>query len=291
MSQSVGYTSFQGVGGHGSLLSGCGHILKPLAAGDSRSAREAAFYKALGAASPLAPFAPAFFGVREVCGVPHLELEDLTARFSLPCVLDVKMGSRSTGLDAPPEKVAREAAKWPPQARLGLRFSGMRVGWREGAGGEPQWRACRGEALRGGLPDDGGDAAPAAALREFLGGGKGRPLRRDVVPPLLARLAALQLWFSTQSQFRFFGSSLLLVYDGDGGAHAPGGDGGGAAAAVAQPPPPPVELRMIDFAHVWDAGEEARPGCDEGYLLGLETLARALRGLLIEAEATAAAPR
>ena len=277
------YTAFQGVGGHGSLLSGCGRVLKPLAAGDSRSTREAAFYEALGAARcapALAPFVPAFFGVREVCGVPHLELEDLTARFSLPCVLDVKMGSRSTGPDAPPDKVAREAAKWPPQARLGLRFSGMRVGWREGAGGEPRWRERTGEALRGSLPDDGGDAAPAAALREFLGGGgERRPLRRDVVPPLLARLAALRAWFLMQSQFRFFGSSLLLVYDGDGGA-APGG-----GAAAQPPPPPPVELRMIDFAHVWDAGEEAPAGCDEGYLLGLETLARALRALLLEEEA------
>jgi endonuclease IV len=39
---------------------------------------------------------------------------------------------------------------------------------------------------------------------------------------------------------------------------------------------------MIDFAHVWDAGEGARAGCDEGYLRGLDTLERALRALLLE---------
>ena len=289
----VTLSSFRGVGGHGSLLSGDGRVLKPLPSEDPRSARELAFYEALrgpGAAG-LAPLTPAFFGVREVSGMPHLDLEDLTAHFLLPCVLDVKMGARSAGADAAPEKVAREAAKWPPQARLGLRFSGMRVGWRA-AGGAPQWRECSGEALRGRLPDDGGDAAPAAALREFLGGGGGEgatgALRRDVLPPLLARLDALRAWFSTQRQFLFYGSSLLIVYEGDGGGRGSGA-GGGAGAAASGGAPAAVEARMIDFAHVWSADEKAPAGCDEGYLLGLATLERVLRGLLDSGGADAAA--
>jgi hypothetical protein len=36
------------------------------------------------------------------------------------------MGARSVGPDAPPEKAALDAAKWPPQGRLGLRFCGLR---------------------------------------------------------------------------------------------------------------------------------------------------------------------
>ena len=262
------------VGGHAGMLRDAarGLILKPLPPGDARAARERAFYEA--AAPPLAAFLPRFHGVRAVRGLPHLALEDLAgAPFALPCVLDVKMGVRSWGEGASEEKAAREAAKWPPQARLGLRFTGMRVG-RLGAGGAPEWRAWRARAL----PCGGGDEAPVAALTDFLGGGAGDgSARLDVVPPLLEKLRALEAWFCAQREFRFYGSSLLLVYDG---VEAGGGRGDGGGAAVAPRAPPAVQLRMIDFAHACRAEEGAPPGCDAGYLVGLRTLARALRSLL-----------
>jgi hypothetical protein len=66
------------------------------------------------------------------------------------------------------------------------------------------------------------------------------------------------------TRYRFFGSSLLLIYDGSG--HKP-----------------EVELRMIDFANTCDvttlageAGDSNSP--DAGYLKGLQSLMDILNG-------------
>jgi hypothetical protein len=70
-------------------------------------------------------------------------------------------------------------------------------------------------------------------FREFLFDGE--RVRYEAVPPFLDRLLAIRLWMASQAEFRLYGSSLLFIYEGD-----------------AQPGAPPrVDLRMIDFAHVW----------------------------------------
>lgn len=95
------------------------------------------------------PFVPAFYGVIKLrespeCEVrfslvfllPHsfkvsyIELEDLTAGFRKPCVMDVKLGTRTYGPFACPAKVASQQAKAfaTTAATLGLRLIGVKVG-------------------------------------------------------------------------------------------------------------------------------------------------------------------
>jgi hypothetical protein len=187
-----------------------------------------------------------------------LVLADLTAGLARPCVMDVKMGVQSWDGAADAAKRAREGAKWPAQARLGLRFTGMVV---QGAGGAQQ-RYDR--AFCHSLPCE-GDEGPRLALQAFLAEGGGA-LRRAVAAALLARLEKIVEWFAVQREFHFYASSLLLVYEGAGDAPAARAD-----------------VRMIDFAHVQAApadGAAAASGRDEGYLTGLHTLVRCLQGML-----------
>ena len=242
----------------------------------------------------------------------YLELEDVTARYARPCVMDVKMGVQTWAEDAPLAKIAREAAKYGSHHELGYRIVGMRMWVGDGIESGDCRSRCSGNARRmdsggGGGPtalshgyrtlgrDFGYALTPATAastgLRAFLSGGS--RLRIDVLPPLLERLLELRAWIAVQEEFRFHGSSLLLTYegadeedsvrDGDGGV-----DGGSDGGAGARPPSPVADVRMIDFAHVWSvrrsAGGDARGAGasftrsqdsderDSGYLLGLDSL-------------------
>jgi len=87
----------------------------------------------------------------------------------------------------------------------------------------------------------------------------------DVIPKFLEKLKKFNKIIRNATRFRFFGSSLLLIYDGSG--HRPD-----------------VEVRMIDFANTCHssslAGEEDEtPNTpDAGYLKGLQSLIDILNG-------------
>ena len=73
----------------------------------------------------------------------------------------------------------------------------------------------------------------------------------------LRELHSIRLWFEDQRVYRFFATSLLLVYDADFLMHSSPTDSKSIA--------PIVRVRMIDFAHVYPA-EGAR---DANYIHGL----------------------
>ena len=64
--------------------------------------------------------------------------------------------------------------------------------------------------------------------------------------------------FQSRRACRFYGSSLLLIYEGD------------------EKEPPKTDVRMIDFAHVYPITDG---GIDAGYMHGIDTLVKNLSAL------------
>ncbi|KAF0706036.1 hypothetical protein As57867_006823, partial [Aphanomyces stellatus] len=123
------------VGGHAcaktSLKLYNGRVLKPFQS-KNRGETELAFYEHV---LPLRlPFLPAFFGVLELQADDdssdlrrYLQLEDLLHGMTKPCIMDVKIGTKSYEPNASADKMALEAAKSPLQAIVGFRLQGIKV--------------------------------------------------------------------------------------------------------------------------------------------------------------------
>ncbi|KAJ0411884.1 hypothetical protein ATCC90586_005979 [Pythium insidiosum] len=259
------------VGGHStaktSLRAHNGRILKPFQS-KQRGEREHSFYQrvfegeAPGVSIPLRSLIPRYEGMivvtedEESAGLhagKYLVLEDLTWGRSRPCIMDVKVGTRSYEDGASAEKIAYEQSKFPLQPTLGLRVQGIK-------------------AL---------DAASSAYMEHDKHAGRGVQSHEDLVAlfaryfPLhdsvrsralltcfLTRLEAFESWFATQEEHEFIASSLLFLYDGE-------------PTADAERAP---DIRLIDFAHVQQAASRR----DEGVLLGIRTIQRCFRELLAQ---------
>ncbi|KAF4527415.1 hypothetical protein B566_EDAN015314, partial [Ephemera danica] len=105
-------------------------------------------------------------------------LENLTSRFSLPCVLDLKMGTRQYSDLATAAKRHSKMLKVANTTSGQLTVSGFE-----------------------------------RSLYQFLH--NGNKIRADILPPLIRKLQELYSILEQQEAFRFYTSSLLLVYDGD----------------------------------------------------------------------------
>ena len=126
------------------------------------------------------------------------------------------------------------------------------------------------------------------AFKEFLYNGK--CYRRDIVPGLVAMLRALREVIRKSDSYRFFSSSLLVMYDGsvcdssdDTGVRWTTENNSHSSSASPlnfEELRKVVDLRMIDFAHSTHKGclhdRVSYSGSDEGYILGLTTLITSL---------------
>ena len=239
----------------------------------------------------LSNFIPAYFGVVEeetiasssprssfneveidITSIPEafILMQDVTAKFSKPCAIDIKMGSQTYEPDATEEKRKRECEKYPPQTEFGMRIVSFRIY-------DPTHPDANDNGYRI-FPKTFGRSLMSteellAALRIFFSSpatdspsnlnearlSEGH-LRKRVVTNILMQLRLLRSWFDDNDSFAFYASSLFLVYDGDTSR----GDA--------------TSTKLIDFGHV-----RREAGGDPGYRLGLRTLISLLTSLLDEA--------
>lgn len=192
-----------------------------------------------------------------------IALQDLTFHYRRACVLDLKIGRSSVAEDADDAKRADMHAKDvnTTSHSLGLRICGMHVF-------DPRigQHVARHKAWGKRLTDDtfraGLHAYFNAAIDENVAL---QPNNRicAVLRRFVARLDQIAALMQAQTQFRFYSSSLLFVYEGD--KNSTDDD--------------PVSLTMIDMAHVFPFRADDGVG-DNGYCDALDTLRTHLLAIL-----------
>ncbi|MEQ2294531.1 hypothetical protein AMECASPLE_004881 [Ameca splendens] len=133
-------------------------------------------------------------------------LENLTWRHTVPCVLDLKMGTRQHGDDASEEKKAMQIRKCQQStsASIGVRLCGMQV-YHSDSGQLIFMNKYHGRKLT--------LAGFKEALFQFFH--SGRRLRQELLSPVLSRLKEMQAALESCESYRFYSSSLLIIYDGE----------------------------------------------------------------------------
>ena len=178
---------------------------------------------------------------------PHLLLQNLTAPFSQPNIIDIKMGTQTYEPSAPLSKQIREAGKYSQQSEIGFRIVGMRVHI-DSMGNYQSWDKSFGVSL-----ESRDDVSRAFETFFLCNGDKASaPCTKHVLSSVIKQLTQIKNWFEEENAtLAFYASSILIVYDGDSNN-----------AHIREP-----VIKMIDFAHVCRHSRG-----DSGYLKGLQNL-------------------
>ncbi|NP_001087711.1 inositol polyphosphate multikinase L homeolog [Xenopus laevis] len=149
---------------------------------------------------------PKYFGTWSPPGSAndlYLKLEDITRKFTKPCIMDIKIGQKSYDPFASAEKIQQQVSKYPLMEEIGFLVLGMRVYNVLSDSYETQnqhyGRSLTKETVKEGVS-------------KFFH--NGTRLRKDAVAECVQKVQSILQWFELQENYHFYASSLLFVYEG-----------------------------------------------------------------------------
>jgi len=175
-----------------------------------------------------------------------IALEDISSRYKMPCIMDIKMGI-SQHLDTMSEEkkaVAVAKCKNSTSYQMGFRICGIKV-YNLEKKEYVSWDRFWGRNVP---VDD-----IVSAVSKYFRFTKYKDVLIDAY---IAEIKKLLPIMKNQTTFRFVSSSLLFMYEGE-----PTGE------ADLHP-----QMKMIDFANTLPLPSKQRNEVDEGYNMGLENI-------------------
>jgi len=182
----------------------------------------------------------------------YLVLEDLNYKFKKPSILDIKLGTRQHGDDASDDKKKRHMMKCATTTSqpLGIRICGQLVY-------QPLTQTYRHSDKYSGRKLTSDTIEPN--IGEFFN--NGTKFRKDSLDKIILKLKELcRVMEQEQNHYRFYSTSLLLIYEGN-----------------IDEKDKEVDIRMIDFAHTFELEEGIKQ--DDGYLFGLKNFVQLMENI------------